>query len=206
MRRDYRRFGATGMQFTLRLNPPTHRDLNPVDHFLANVNDMFEHVLQGVQDSDMVGIALRNEVSQSDKPQRISFRRRDQISGDVIWSVFEKVSQSNSRFNALDTLTIKVHAVWMPVGFGIIKNKCRPLEIMTHLKRSIIEVKAETNSLVHAPIIAIVKITREPNYNSYRRGCKIHPVVNNLLATTGIDLRNSRGIISTNIKSLLILA
>jgi hypothetical protein len=60
--RDYRRFGTVGMQFTVPLNPPTDLDLNPVDHFLASVNDLFEHVLQGVQDSDMVGVAIRNEV------------------------------------------------------------------------------------------------------------------------------------------------
>jgi hypothetical protein len=192
IRRDYRRFGTVGTQFTVRLNPPTDLDLNSVDHFLASVNDLFEHVLQGVQDSDMVGVAIRNEVNQSDKPIVLSFKRRDQISGDVIWSVFEKVSQSNSRFNALDTLTIEVHAVKMPGGFCRVamKTKGRPLGLMAHLKRSIIEVKAETNCLAHALIIAIAKITNDPNYNSHRRGHKIHQVVHNLLATTGIDLRN----------------
>jgi hypothetical protein len=61
---------------------------------------------------------------------------------------------------------------------------------MAHLKVSIIEVKAETNCLAHALIIAIAKIPKYPNYNSYPRGCKIHPVVDNLLATTGINLDN----------------
>jgi hypothetical protein len=51
------------MQFTVRLNPPTDLDLNPVGHFLASVDDVFEHVLHGVQDSDMVGMAIRNEVN-----------------------------------------------------------------------------------------------------------------------------------------------
>jgi hypothetical protein len=55
---DYRRFATTGMQYTVRLNPPTDLDLNPVDNFLASVNDVFEHVLQSVQESDMVGIAF----------------------------------------------------------------------------------------------------------------------------------------------------
>jgi hypothetical protein len=48
LRRDYRRFGETGRQFTLRLNPPTDLELNPIDHFLASMDDVFEHVLQGV--------------------------------------------------------------------------------------------------------------------------------------------------------------
>jgi hypothetical protein len=190
IRRDYRRFGTVGKQFTVRLNPPSDLDLNPIDHILDSINDVFEHVLQDVQDSDMVGFAIRNEVNQSDKPIGLSFRRRDQISGDVIWSVLEKVTQSNSRFNALDTLTIEVHAVRMPEGFGGDgrKTKGRPLGVMAHLKKSIITVNAETNCLAHALIIAIAKITNDPNYVAYLKGRKTHNAVDNLLATTGINL------------------
>jgi hypothetical protein len=106
----------------VRLNPPTDPKPNPMDHFLATVKKQFEHVLQDVQNSDMVGFAFRNEINQSYKPIGISFRRREQISRNVIWSVFEKVSHSNSRFKALDTLTIEVHSVRMRVGFGGIKK------------------------------------------------------------------------------------
>jgi hypothetical protein len=83
----------------------------------------------------------------------------NQISGDVIWSVFEKVSQLNSKFHALDTLTIEVHSVRMPnefVGDGI-NTKDRQLQVMAHLRKSIIQVKDETNCLAHAMIIAIAK-------------------------------------------------
>jgi len=61
---------------------------------------------------------------------------------------------------------------------------------MVHLKRSIIEFKVEDNYLAHALIIRIAKLTNDPNYNSYRCGFKIRPVVDHLLATTGIDLTN----------------
>jgi hypothetical protein len=88
IRRDYRRFGTVGGQFTVRLNPPSDLDLNPIDHFLGSINDLFEQVLHDVLDSDMVGVAIRNEVNQNDKPIGLSFRRRDQMSGDVLWSVF----------------------------------------------------------------------------------------------------------------------
>ena len=64
-------------------------------------------------------------MNQNDKAIGISFRRKDQLSGDVIWSVFEKVSQSNSRFNALDTLVVTVHSVKMPAGFGRVALKSR---------------------------------------------------------------------------------
>jgi hypothetical protein len=165
------------------------------------VNEMFEHVLQDVQDSAMVGAAIRNEINQCDKTIGISLRRRDQISGNVIWSVFEKVSQSNSRFNALDTLTLDVHSVRKPVGFGFrgdgLKTKGRPLHVIAHLKKSIIEVKTETNCLAHALNITIAKITNDPDYTALRKGRKIRPVVDNLLATTGINLHNGEGILNS---------
>ena len=65
---------------------------------------------------------------------------------------------------------------------------------MAHLKRSIIEVKAEEKCLAHALIIAIARLERDSNYDSYRRGYRISPVVNHLLQTTGIHLSNGGGI------------
>jgi hypothetical protein len=59
----------------------------------------------------------------------------------------------------------------MPVGFGGgIKTKGRQLSIMAHLKKSIVEVKAEQNCLAHALFIAIAKLNDDPNYKAYRQG------------------------------------
>jgi len=124
----------------------------------------------------------------------VSFRRKDQISPDVIWSVFGKVAQSNARFNALDRLVLTVHYVKMPVGHGRIATKGRSLETLVHLKKSIIEVKAAKNCLAHALIIAIAKLTNDPDYKAYIQGRKIHSIVDRLLVTTGIDLTNGGGI------------
>jgi hypothetical protein len=83
----------------------------------------------------------------------------------------------------------------MPVGFGRgVKAKGRPVSVMAHLKRSIVEVKAEENCLAHALVIAIARVNNDRNYNSYRRGYKIRPVVQNLLETTGINLDHGGGI------------
>jgi len=119
-------------------------NIDPVGHFLASVNELFEYALQDVSDSEMVGITIQKQVNLNDKPIGISFRRKDHLSGDVIWSVFQKVSQSNARFNALDTLVVTVHSVKMPVGYGKHAIKCmgRPLSVMAQLKSSIVEVKA----------------------------------------------------------------
>jgi len=98
--RQYRRFNAVGTQLTERLLPPSEgEDSNPMSHFLASVFDLFEYALQNCDDSDMVGITISNEVNAADKAIGISFRRKDQITPDVICSVFEKVAQSNARFN-----------------------------------------------------------------------------------------------------------
>ena len=196
VRRQNRRFNTTGTQLTVRLYPPTTPDANPVDHFLASVNDLFEHALQDVGDGDMVGITIHNE-SKQNKPIGISFRSRDQLSVDVISSVFE-VTQSNTRFNALDTLTVVLHSVRMPVAFGLrgdgIKTMGRPMTVMALLKKSILQVQAETNSLAQALIIAIAKLTNDTNYKAYRKGRKIYPKVDQLLAATGISLDNGGGI------------
>jgi len=82
------------------------------------VNDLFVHALQNESDSDMVGMNIQKSVNQNDKLIGTSFRRKDQLSGDVAWNVFEKVSQSNSRFSAMDPMVVTVHSVNMPVGFG----------------------------------------------------------------------------------------
>ena len=54
------------------------------------MNELFEYALQDVSASDMVGITIQNRVNQNDKAIGISFRRKDKLSGEVIWSVFEK--------------------------------------------------------------------------------------------------------------------
>ena len=109
-----------------------------MSHFLDSVTELFEHALRDLEDSDMVGITISNVVEVKERAIGISFRRRDQITGNVIWSVFEKVAQSNARFNALDKLVVTVHSVRMSGGHGGgdgIATKGRPLEIMVRLKK-----------------------------------------------------------------------
>jgi len=95
----------------------------------------------------------------------------------------------------MDELIIVIHSVKMPVGFGMgVKSKGRPLSVMAHVKKSIIEVKTETNCMAHALIIGIARLTKDPNYKAYRKGRKILPEVQHLLQTTGINLENGGGI------------
>jgi hypothetical protein len=48
-------------------------------------------------------------------------------------------------------------------------------------------------------VIAIAKITRDPDYKAFIKGRKIHPVVDRLLTTTGINMTNG-GVIPELIK------
>jgi len=75
----------------VRLLAPSDKSY-PVGNFLASVNNLFGCSLQNVSERDIVGVTIQKEVNQNDKPIGISFRRKDQLSADVIWSVFEKVS------------------------------------------------------------------------------------------------------------------
>jgi len=193
--RQYRRYNAVGRQLTVRLIPLSDYR-NPVAHFLASVKDLIEHALRDVDDSDMVEIAIQNRLNKNDKPIGTSFRRKDHLSADVLWSVFEKASQSNSRSNALDTSFVIVHSVKMTVSFGkiVLKGRCNPVSVMAHLKRSVVELKAEENCLAHALVIAIAKVEKDPYYKAYIQGRKVRQVVQTLLETTGIDLSSGAGI------------
>jgi hypothetical protein len=80
---------------------------------------LFDYALRNIDDSDMVGLVIHHEgTGQKDKTIVFSFRRRDELSPEVIWRLFEKVAQSNSRFNALNPLSITVHYVKMPIETG----------------------------------------------------------------------------------------
>jgi hypothetical protein len=107
----------------------------------------------------------------------LSFRRRDQISRDVLWGVFEKVTH----LNALGTLRFHVHLVKEPVGFGKAEtSKGRPLPVIAQFNLGIVEVNTKENCLAHALLIAVAKLTNDSDYKVYRQGRKILPKVRQL--------------------------
>jgi len=73
--RQYRRFNAEGTELKVRLLPPPDSDdTDPMTHFQATVNELFRYALGDCQDSDMVGLTIRNEVNVQDKPIGFNFR------------------------------------------------------------------------------------------------------------------------------------
>jgi hypothetical protein len=70
----------------------------------------------------------------------------------------------------------------MRVGSGkTLKMMGRRLLNLVHLKPSIMEATAQKDCLAHAVLIAIPKITEDPNYKAYIEGRKIAPKVQQLL-------------------------
>jgi hypothetical protein len=108
--KQYRKFNTEGTQLKVRLLPPPDDDetvTNSVTHFETSMNALFDYALRNVAENDMVGLAIYHEgTGPRDKPIGFSFRRRDQLSTEVIWRLFEKVAQSNSKFNSLDPLNV----------------------------------------------------------------------------------------------------
>jgi hypothetical protein len=96
------------------LTSPDPDGIDPMSHFIDTINEILKYALYDRSDSDMVGLNISNDQNVGDKAVGISFRRKDQLSAEAIWAVFQKVIQSNARFNALDKLTIQIHAVRMP--------------------------------------------------------------------------------------------
>ena len=192
--RHYRRFNTEGKRLTVWLTTPASS--SAAGHCTDRMDAIFEYSLRDLEPSDMVGISIYNVDNQQDRPIGLSFRRRDQISRVVLWSVFDKVTQSNATYQAVDNLTFHVHSIGMPVGLGkkAEKSKGRPLSKTAHLKRSIVEVKARDNCLVHALVIAVARLANDPNYKAYRQGRKILPKVRELLQASGVDLGRGGGI------------
>jgi len=65
--RQYRWYNVLERQITLRLKHPSC-NTNTVAHFPGSRNDLIEHALRDIDDSDMVGMTNRS----SSNPQRIS--------------------------------------------------------------------------------------------------------------------------------------
>jgi hypothetical protein len=94
---QYRRFNAQGSQHTVFLNPPSgDNKIDPITHFESGMGPLFEYALNIVGDGNMVCLPIRNdgmENQQTYKPTGFSFRRKVQLSRNVIWRLFEKATQ-----------------------------------------------------------------------------------------------------------------
>ena len=128
--------------------------------FIALTN----YLVDDVRDRDLVGLRIQNTEKVQDKLVGFSFRHRDQLKPDVVWSVLGKVVKRNARFGLSDRLEVHLDHVRMPAGHGKTaeKTKGRPLDILSAIKKSIVVVKAAFSCLAHALSIAMAKVNSDP--------------------------------------------
>jgi hypothetical protein len=151
-----------------------------------------------VRDRDLVGLRIRNTENVKDKVVGISFRRRLELKRDVVRGVLGKVVKSNVTFGLCDRFEVHLDNVRIPVSKGREKTKGRHLDVLSAIKKSIVNVKSGFLCLAHALIIAMAKINGYPKYKSYRDSFSLKQPVQDLLSASGVDLANGGGLMNLN--------
>ena len=120
----------------------------------------------------LVGLRIRNSENVQHKVVCISFRRRDQLTPDVVSGFLRKVVQSNARFGLSDRLEVHLNHVSMPAGNGKKANKTKgwSLDVLSAIKRSIVVVQVAIFCLAHVLIVAMSRESGDSKYKSYRDG------------------------------------
>jgi hypothetical protein len=146
--------------------------------------------------SDLVCLKIYNIDNVQDKVVGISLRRNDQLKTDVVWDVFGKVIQSNTRFGLTDPLDLHLDHLRMPFGnvTGAEKGKGRPLTVLSAIKMSTVIVKAALLCLAHALVMALARVNGDPMYKSYSNGYLLDEPVECLLKASGVHLSNRGGL------------
>jgi len=116
---------------------------------------------------NLVDLRICNIDNVQDKVIGISLRHCEQLIPQVVWDLFGKVTQSNSRFCLSDHLEVLLDHVSMPADNGSEKKKGRSLRVPSAIKKNIF-VNAAFFYLIYAIVIAMARVNGEPKYTSYR--------------------------------------
>ena len=100
----------------------------PTAYLKECITALTNHLVDEVNDRNLVGLRIRNTENEQDKAVGISFRRRDQFKPDLVWEFFSKVIKSNVRFGLTDRLEVHLDHVRMPAGNSLEKTKERSLK------------------------------------------------------------------------------
>ena len=143
MTKSISKYNATGRSLLIKFKTPGEEQ-EPTAYFKEYITSLTNYLVDDVRDRDLVSLRIRNTENVRDKVVGISFRRRDQLKPDVVWSILGKVVQSNARFGLSDRLEVHLDHVRMPAGNGrrAEKTKGRSLDVMSAIKKSIVVVKA----------------------------------------------------------------
>jgi hypothetical protein len=70
----------------------------PAAYLKECITALTNYLVDEVADRDLVGLRIRNTENIQAKVVGISFRSRDQLKPDLIWSVLSKVIHNSARF------------------------------------------------------------------------------------------------------------
>jgi len=153
-RKSFPKFNATGRSLLIKFSPPGEEQEITV-YLKECITSFTNYLVDDVPGRDFVGLRIRNTENVQDKVVGISFRHRDQLKRNLVWSVLGNMFQSNARFVLNDRLDVHLNHVWMPAGNGTTaeKTKGRSLDVLSTIKKSIVVVKAVFSCLAHALIM-----------------------------------------------------
>jgi hypothetical protein len=111
------KYNKTGRSLLIKFNC-MGEEQDPATYLKECITALTNYLVDKVLDTDLVGFRIRNTENVQDKVVGISLRSRDQLKADVVWSVLEKVVQSNARFALTDCLEVHLDHVRMPADNG----------------------------------------------------------------------------------------
>jgi hypothetical protein len=106
----------------IKFNNPGEEQ-QPMTYLKECITALIEYLVREFPDRDMVVLSIRSTENLQDKAIGISLRRRTQLKPDVVWSVLDKVVQSNARFDLTDRLEVHLDHVRMPAANGREKRR-----------------------------------------------------------------------------------
>jgi len=137
MSKSISKINATGHILFIKFKPPGEEQ-EPKAYLKECITSLTYYLVDDVHDRDLVGLKIRNIENVQDKVAVISFRRRDLLKRDVVWSILGNFVHSNARFGLSDSLEVHLDHVNLPAGNGREKTKGRSLDVMSAIKKSIV--------------------------------------------------------------------
>lgn len=115
----YDRFRATGTIYSLKLREP-EAGHDPITWIREAVSEMHEFFTRDRCDTDMIGLTFDSSAF-AHGPAGLSFRYVKHFTVEDLWSLIEKVTQSNAEFNVGDDFDVHVYIVRNVHGAGRVK-------------------------------------------------------------------------------------
>lgn len=173
---------------------PSQPNEDPLDWIREN----FENILRvgysklDIAPSDRISLAIMNR--DSGWVIHISFRRRDQITTDIILSRIESVLQSNQSFLDNDRPTLRIDHIKMPTGQGRVRP-VRGMNLIEFVQRKHGFITCDTDdNLCLANSLVLAKTYKDNDLqklkNLTRHGTHLQTAARQLCQAANVDFSN----------------